>query len=603
MSCVIRCCCWTLCAGLLMWTAKATAAEEAIETTPSTQATPASAVATPLQASHKQVRSIRPRHNGEPIHLNTYCLGPTGDILACVGGANVSYQPDANGGYKIVQSASESFVQVYSSEGELKAEWAVPFKPTAINVASDQTIFVAGEGQVARLSTTGEILTTAAVPQQGDPEELKKLAIAKFREQQADFIARLEKQIAFADEQAAKILETPEAERTKSQEARLKAYARQKELYDAQLQAIRQQKVDIEAAAGGGKPNVVTALAVSDQHLFICYRNPAGSGYEVVRCGFDFQNPLPVLTGLSGCCGQMDIQARGDRLVVAANTKFQVALHDVEGRSVGAFGGRDRAGGAGFGSCCNPMNVRCCPNGEILTAESSIGDIKRFSTDGKLLAYIGRAKISGGCKHVAIDWDPKLDRYYMMNVSDSTICVLVPRSEAPEFTEEEQLAKEAREGLGRKVVGQWKLPGAKAKVAANSPLASVIQSLLGSGSSSSARRNVLFETVDFAADGKLKITGGQYGEWGVDSWQWAAVRQDPAQQTVDIDMLMDGIQYVTLRVQVTGDGSLKISQLSGERTNMTADYERFAATPPSEVETDRPIPAATAAEPAPAAGP
>ena len=96
------------------------------------------------------------------------------------------------------------------------------------------------------------------------------------------------------------------------------------------------------------------------------------------------------------------------------------------------------------------MNVRCCDNGDILTAESSIGDIKRFSSDGKLVSYIGRARISGGCKHVALAWDAKLDRYYMMNVSDSPICVLVPRSQAPEFTAAELAAKAAREGLGRR---------------------------------------------------------------------------------------------------------------------------------------------------------
>ncbi len=40
----------------------------------------------------------------------------------------------------------------------------------------------------------------------------------------------------------------------------------------------------------------------------------------------------------------------------------------------------------------------------------------------------------------------------MMNVDKSHICVLVPNAEAPETTPEEQLAKEAREGLGQKLL-------------------------------------------------------------------------------------------------------------------------------------------------------
>lgn len=571
----------------------------------------------PLQApavrgTHKQVRTIRTMHNGQPIHLNTYCLSPAGDILACVGGSNYIYESDGQGGYRTIQSLDQTFVQVYSPEGELKAEWSVPFKPTAINVAPDRTIFVAGEGKLARLSPQGEILTTADIPQEGDPEKLRQEAVAKAREQQAEFIARLEKQIEFAQQQAEKIRAVPEEERSKSQAARLQAYERQVEVYQTQIKSLREQEIEVTVAAVS-RSGVVTGLAVSDRHLFVCTGSVSGAGYDVIRCDFDFQNPKRVLTGLRGCCGQMDIQALGERLVVAENTRFQVALHDPDGKPLTAFGGRDRTGGAGFGSCCNPMNVRCCSNGEILTAESSIGDIKRFSAEGQLLAYIGRAKISGGCKHVAIDWDPRLDRYYMMNVSDSTICVLVPLSEAPEFTEEELQAIAAREGLGPKLVGAWRLAGATTKPPRKQPesaFGAAIRTLLGGGASSSAessRTDVPFESAAFRPNGALDLAGGVYGQWGSSGWQWSPVRQDEAARTVDFDLLIDGIQYVSLRAEIVDDDTIKFSILSGNRTTLTGTFERVtkktqsgapAETPPNAQETSP-----AAAEPASSPGP
>ena len=83
----------------------------------------------------------------------------------------------------------------------------------------------------------------------------------------------------------------------------------------------------------------ITALAVTEKDIFVCV---TGNGYEVWRSNHDFQEPTKVLDRLSGCCGQMDIQASGDQLFVAANTKFQVAVHDRDGVPVSSFGKRDR---------------------------------------------------------------------------------------------------------------------------------------------------------------------------------------------------------------------------------------------------------------------
>jgi hypothetical protein len=596
---MLRFCLLGLVALLTSFASLATAWDEGpAPATEPAASTPTEQPATPAdsrpKATHKQIRSLRPTHNGEPIHLNTYCLSPEGDILACVGGSNYTYKQDAQGNYTTEQISSDSFVQVYNPEGLLKTEWAVPFKPTAINVAPDHTIFVSGEGKIARLSAKGEILTTANIPNIGDPEKFRAEAVETAKAQQAASIERLKKQVEFAQEQSEKLNAVAEADRTASQKARLKAYERQLETYRQQLTRLEQAQPEAAPVAIVTNATNVTALAVSNEHVFVCASSvKSGGGYDVYRCDFDFANPKQVLTGLRGCCGQMDIQATADRLVTAENTKFQVGIYDEDGQSLDAFGSRDRTGGAGFGSCCNPMNVRCCANGDVLTAESSIGDIKRFNADGELLSYIGRAKISGGCKHVAIAWDEKLDRYYMMNVSDSSICVLVPLSQAPEFTEDELAAKAAKEGLGPKLVGAWKLPGTKvAAPTKRSAFAAALSNLLGAEDAATpaadqVNAQVAFERVNFSADGPLTISGGMYGQWGVSNWTWSAVRQDLELKTVDFDMETDGVQYQTFRAELLGADRIRISVLTGGQTAMTGEYVRdngdtaAEATPPA----------------------
>jgi len=428
------------------------------------------------------------------------------------------------------------------------------------------------------------MLTTADIPVPGNLEERRKSMLAAAREEHAETLQELQSQLDQIRQQAEGVRNVPETERSRAQAARLKAYERQIAELEEQLAAHKETEAGLEAAVEAATKSTgreATALAVSDQHLYLCVR--ASSGYDVIRCDWDYQNARQVLSGLRGCCGQMDIQARGDRLVVAENTKFLVAFHDADGQRLNSFGSRSRTGGEGFGSCCNPMNVRCCPNGDVLTAESSIGDVKRFNADGKLLAYIGRAKISGGCKHVAVDWDPRRDRYYMMNVSDSTICALWPKAEAPEFTPEELEAKAAQEGLGRKLVGVWTRPGqpAPAPVRPRSGLSRALTALLGgSGSDGDADEtgrdsSQVFDAATFGADGRLDFRGGIYGQLASqDSWGWRATRQDPDRRMVEFEVLYDGSELQNVRAVFVGDNQLELSLLNAGTVIATTRFVR-----------------------------
>ena len=483
-----------------------------------------------VAATHKQARSINPQHDGQAIQLHTYCLDETGDLWACVGN-------------------SDGYVQHYSPEGELKAEIQLNFVPTAINTGRDLDIFVAGNGQMARLTRAGEIKQQASTPNLPNPEEFKKQAQAEAQAESQTMrklidtnIARVEKTIEKVNGQIKELTDKSE-EVPKSLKTRLSLYERQLKSLQTRLSKVQDVEIseaDIEQMMASRLR--ITALAVTEKDVFVCV---TGNGYEVWRSNHEFQEPTKVLDRLSGCCGQMDIQATGDQLLVAANTKFQVAIHDRDGTPVSSFGKRDREAVDGFGSCCNPMNIRCCSNGDVLCAESSIGNIKRFNAAGELVGYIGKAKIGVGCKHVAIAHDEVRDRYYMMNVDKGNILVLLPMAEAPEYTEEELASKSAMEGLGQQLIGEWSTASTPNKV--NRTDEEKIQALTQPDSP--------FNRIVFQTGGKLTVQGGMLGQYSNDL-TWVPVRQSGEELVVSIQM--SGADWLEFQFQFSSHDEVQV---------------------------------------------
>lgn len=535
-------------------------------------------------STHKQARIIKPLHNGKPITLHTYCLDKDGNILACVGGDNVEFVTNADGTQESKTIAAPKLVQVYSPDGELVKEIELTFAPTAINLTADGTIFVAGHGKIAKISTEGKVLSTADSPHIGDMATFKERVEAGARKQVEEFTQQFRDQIKRIDERIAKLKEKPEAELTEKDRKRLETFEEQKALYEDQLKS--QESIYKDMFSGDQMLNSklgITALAVTSRDIFVCCNAIEGYGYEVWRMNHEFSEPKKVVADLGGCCGQCDIQATEEHLILAENTKFKVGLLDRDGNRVFDFGKGDRKAVDGFGSCCNPMNVRCCDNGDILTAESSIGTIKRFSAKGELLGVVGKAKIGGGCKHVALGHDEKRNRYYMMNVDKSHICVLLPNAEAPETTPEEVLAKAAREGLGRKLVGEWSLdgkrPGKNATPAA-SGLGALIGGLLGGeteGSATVADDPYGSSYLHFHEDGKLSMTGGMF-EGGENGWE--AVSQDGS--TLIVSQIQDDIQYYDYKVEFVNDDEANITLMFNESVMSSNRYKRIKDEPAAE---------------------
>lgn len=464
------------------------------------------------EPTHKQVRAFQPLHAGKPIHLNTFCLDREGNIIAAVGGFS-PYQIQADEAVEGEQpesgSAPAGFIQIYSPDWELRKEMPLDFQPTAVNFDSDGNLYVGGESVLCKFSPAGELLKRSLAPNLAGQtkEELEaeaKKSLEVQGKQMLEVYSQQLKQIDAALEARSKSEEKPSAEEGQSNSAEsteenqsasddedeedadddedadeddedqededaedeeLNPFLQMDTAQLKEMQKSMRESLEVVKEQFNPSPERiaemikqmgnVNSLAVAKDELFVTTSASQGFGYEIWRTNRDFEEPKRVKSRLSGCCGQLDIQSDGENLLIAENTKFRVGVYTRDGKSLRLFGSQDRAGDTGFGSCCNPMNIRVCSNGDVLTAESSIGTIKRFDANGKLLGNIGKAKISGGCKHVALAHDEQRDRYYMQYEDASTICVLIPKSEITGETPEEVAAREARDGLGKKLAGKW----------------------------------------------------------------------------------------------------------------------------------------------------
>jgi hypothetical protein len=411
---------------------------------------PAAAVAKAIskedfEATHSEISPLSPRHDGQPVQLNSFRLDDQGNLVACL-------SANTNG------RSTQGLIQVYSPELTLVREFATPFIPTAITIDPSGNYLAAGEGRVGKFTAEGTVVKIADAPNLSgqNPDEVRQRIIEDYKESMKASLKVYEQQISSLEEQIetleAKQEEDPEAF-SKRDKTRLKALAQQLTSYQSIKEQFTGEVSDQQIEAMMKYRSNIPSIAATAQDIFVT--TSSGMGYEVWRTDANLENPVRVVEGLRGCCGQMDIYAHDDQLLIAENTRFQVGVYDRDGNSQSAFGERAKNGDNGFGSCCNPMNVICCSNGDILTAESSIGKIKRFSADGEMLGYVGKARIGAGCKHVALGYDPARDRYYIQYQDKNQVCILVPNAEADKLLVEKREKQAAGEKIVQRIEGTW----------------------------------------------------------------------------------------------------------------------------------------------------
>jgi hypothetical protein len=144
----------------------------------------------------------------------------------------------------------------------------------------------------------------------------------------------------------------------------------------------------------------------------------------------DFQDAKQIMHGIRGCCGQMDVQVDEEGLLVAENCEHAFARYDRDGKKLGQWGKVTRGNDVKcFGGCCNPMNCRRGPNGDIFTAESE-GLIKRFSPQGEFVALVAKRPLSGGCKNVAVAASPDGKYVYFCDQPGSQIIIMEQKAKS-----------------------------------------------------------------------------------------------------------------------------------------------------------------------------
>ena len=336
-----------------------------------------------LTPSHAQVGTIDLKApDGKQTKLNTFCLAPDGRVVTAWGGLKTEYVEE-DGRLQPRTTRQPAMVRVYDADGKPLASWDIDITPQALNVGPDGRVYAAGYGQLVRLDADGTVLAKADAPHAAAVEENAD----KLREQLRESLARSAEQYKETLEAARERLATLEEKLGDKDESELKPVEKRR-LKAARLQVENYERlVKEEGEPQPGQEEMmllnkkaVRGIAVTDRDIFVSTPAVEGYGYDVWRMGLDFSEPERIVTGLSGCC--------------------------------------------------NPMNLRFGPGGEVYTAESTLGRIKRFSADGELLGVVGSVKLVPGCKHVAIAVADKGDRVYMLDITRNQIIVM-GRQERP----------------------------------------------------------------------------------------------------------------------------------------------------------------------------
>lgn len=536
------------------------------------------------EATHKAAASVYPKLDGKKLPFKTFSLSPQRELWLCC--SSLSSKPSNSG--SAVQAGA---ILVYSVDGEFLRSIDLDFVPQAVGFSQDgSNAFVAGSGRIAKLRTDGSVVKSIEAPNIGNKEEALEEMRKAAEEQTKLMTESMQNQVSQVEKQIEKLEEVVENEteaQSNRRTRRLKILKQQMEQFEQILSDVKNNQGVVDESSLSQLLRS-TGIAVSKQDVFISLPTTKGYGYDVWRMNFELEEPKVVIQRGSGCCGQYDIQSDGQNLVIAENGNFKVAVYDRDGKAVSQFGERSTNNPEGFGSCCNPMNVKCCDNGDVLTAESSIGHIKRFSSTGDFLGLVGTAPIGGGCKHVAIAHDKESDRYFMFNQDRSCISVLVPKTSLEGETDDEKLSREAKEGLGKKLVGAWKMEDAESK---SSP-----EGLLDANSLNDYYASQM-KYLNFQDDGKVirgqtvaksdstegtgnqgvfgllaKLTGGESSteapQGDGSDCSWRAISQTETELT--IAFLESGIQSFNAKIQFENDKATMTLYFGSEESLMGA---------------------------------
>jgi len=189
---------------------------------------------------------------------------------------------------------------------------------------------------------------------------------------------------------------------------------------------------DVAAAARRRYESAVTAVAALGDDILACGR--ANTGYTIYRLNGRLEGATPIVKGLTGCCGQMDMTTRDGIIYVAANCDSKVLKYDRDGKKLGGLGRTGKGIETCFDGCCEPKNVAFGPDGSLYVAGSGTCSVSRYSADGQFLDYVGRVNGITGCVRVTVAVNRDASRVYMLDTDRHAIRVLARREPVPAAT-------------------------------------------------------------------------------------------------------------------------------------------------------------------------
>lgn len=370
------------------------------------------------EPTHQLASTIPVNSEAQGLTLQTMCLDGSGRVLALVAPSRYT-SPGEKG-----QAAANSEIQVFDADGKKQATWKVSFSAQSINAEPTGNVLVAGSGRIARLDASGKTILETDVPHLAlllkDTEKLHQRAKEQLETEQQSYQETLK---SFQD-QLKELKAKDSAKLNPQDKARLRMLEQNVKMYEQVIASRKARKVEDVVKSLTDRLRIINSVTATEKDIFIACGETKGYGYAIWRMDHDFKNPKQIASGLGGCCGQMDIQARGEDLYVAENTRHRVIHYTREGKQLATFGKRGREGEAEcFGGCCNPMNLRIASDGSVYTAESE-GNVKLFSPKGEFVGEVGKAQLAGGCKNVAVAVSSDGNRIYFCDQPGKKIIVL-----------------------------------------------------------------------------------------------------------------------------------------------------------------------------------
>lgn len=203
------------------------------------------------------------------------------------------------------------------------------------------------------------------------------------------------------------------------------------------LNAVGETQQSLQFATLGDdyKTAHASGITVNDGHVFVAL----GFGFslrateDIARFTRDLKEGAIIVNKQYGCCSHIDLDTRGDELLIAENSRHRVNRFDFNGKLKETWGRRDRSGIEGFAACCNPVNFDFGPEGDLYTAESGIGRVKRYTAQGDflgLVGYVDTTKFDRGSRlaatscYIPIEVSANGDLIYIMDVRTNFIRVL-----------------------------------------------------------------------------------------------------------------------------------------------------------------------------------